>query len=320
MRFSSPSALAGRVALCPGAAGPADDPASAFSPATPAPCGRTRVGGTRPCGFTLRRLRRGGAVCGGRAGVGVPTGSVGSHAGLVHPRKRPTARRPVAQLSRRRVDRPCGRGPENPARRAHERPDHTPAPPLRSRARHGSCTVAHVARCSATRAGRLSRPGRASRSFPQNLARRRSWGSTCPSQICSRRPGDSASPWNRARVPFVPPRPPRLFFVGVTDPSPHRGDPAEGSVGDKDASASGLQLPSAVRVRNPFKVPLRIDPALGFSSRRVAGHVRRASGRIRLRPGSPASGDERRSTAVAFPNPLMGFRRPSRHDMPDRRS
>jgi len=67
------------------------------------------------------------------------------------------------------------------------------------------------ARCSATR-------GAGSRSLARRLvfpllARRRSWGS-CPSQFCPASSGATSLPF-RTHMPFAPPHPPRLIFVGL---------------------------------------------------------------------------------------------------------
>jgi len=95
---------------------------------------------------------------------------------------------------------------------ARERSDHTQAVPLGSAALPGSCTVAFlpcgvplpVVRALAAWPGDWS---------SLRSARRRSWGS-CPSQFCPASGGATSLPF-RTHMPFAPPHPPRLIFVGL---------------------------------------------------------------------------------------------------------
>jgi hypothetical protein len=76
----------------------------------------------------------------------------------------------------------------------------------------------------------------------------------------------------RAHLPFVPLRPPRLIFVGVTDRLLELQDLQKRPAGDAD----GVDFWALTPVCDPF---LRRtfgrgnDPALGFASCRVVGHV-----------------------------------------------
>jgi len=93
--------------------------------------------------------------------------------------------------------------------------------------------------------------------LPSFVARRRSWGSI-PSQVSSRLRVDARHTFDathpqipglaaqdpgfqgsaflpvRAHLPFVPPRPPRLIFVGVTDRLLEKRDLQKRSAGDSD--------------------------------------------------------------------------------------
>lgn len=234
--------------------------------------------------------------------MGVPTGSVGRTG-------RPAGRRSIALFvpssSRSAVQ---GR-PVDPARRAHGRPDHTRAPPLRIRAHVGSCTVAFLPRGVPLPVhGPPARPGRASRSFPRPRPTALMGFTSALRRFDPAGRVASTSPWNRARVPFVPPRPPRLIFVGVTHRPSHRGDPAERWVRDEDASTSGLRSrlrseSAALSLSNCGSILPWAFPLSG-----LAGTTCRASRWSRHHRRSPASGASRRSIAVAPPLSAHGFR------------
>jgi hypothetical protein len=108
-----------------------------------------------------------------------------------------------------------------------------------------------------------------------------------------------------------------------------RGDPLAGGnlikranePGMMPASTSGLRLPSAIRFHDPSGQ--RTDPALGFASCRVGGHVTAhpvgLNGRSTIDRRRPTHADhqspEIRRTEpipIAHPYPLLGLRRPSR--------
>jgi hypothetical protein len=76
----------------------------------------------------------------------------------------------------------------------------------------------------------------------------------------------------RAHLPFVPLRPPRLIFVGVTDRLLELQDLQKRSAGDAD----GVDFWALAPVCGPSRQRTfgrRDDPALGFASCRVVGHV-----------------------------------------------
>jgi len=218
------------------------------------------------------------------------------------------------------------------------------AKPFRTRLRDGSsqferCRLYLAARCgSCTDASfgavfrypliRLSRPGRTTLSSllreeaPSRASCRSSGGAhgVLPFAVLLPRTGGLTSLPCRAHVPFVPSASAPIYF--------RRGDrpPVGGNDGEKDekggrsgtrmASTSGLRLPSAVRSRG-LPLAARIVPALGFASCRVSGTIFRASRPGSTPIGSSASGEVRPRSlrcrrAAALPNPLMGFRRPSR--------
>jgi hypothetical protein len=81
------------------------------------------------------------------------------------------------------------------------------------------------------------------------------------------------------------------------------------------ASTSGLRLPSAVR--HAITVMARDDPALGFASCRVDGHMTVHPNDLEDRFGSPASGAPRpvRFSPAAQLQSAHGFKAtPSQHD------
>lgn len=109
--------------------------------------------------------------------------------------------------------------------------------------------------------------------LPSLVARRRSWGSL-PSQVSSHKRVDDVTRFDathsripdlavqnpefhgpislpvRAHVPFVPPHPPRLIFVGVTDRLLEKRDLQKRPAGDVDGIDFWASLPSAVRARS----------------------------------------------------------------------
>jgi len=152
-----------------------------------------------------------------------------------------------------------------------------------------------------------------------SLARRRSWGSLCPSQIYSRCPGGPAFPPGRAHLPFVPLLRPDWFSSGWFNRPSDKWKIAKGErTGDKDASTSGLH--SRLRSGPVTTFGHELDPALGFASCRVGGRdwPRIRSGTTPL--GSPAPGDFReRPVAIGSPIRSWVCGVPSRHGIHDRR-
>jgi len=127
-----------------------------------------------------------------------------------------------------------------------------------------SCTVAFFARCSAT--ANSSVRGLARRMVLPSFARRRSWGfERCPSQDCSRG-GWSRHLWlSRAHVPVCIASSTRLIFVGLDVPLAMRmRAKLSGKSWTAARLASGLRLPSAVRIRSVFFGLPRTEPALDF--------------------------------------------------------
>jgi hypothetical protein len=118
-------------------------------------------------------------------------------------------------------------------------------------------------------------------------------------------PGGPVSPRARAHVSFVPLVPPRLIFVGVTHAPRENGDLQGVWAGDEVASTSGLR--SRLRSARPAHVGRTSDPALGFASCRVGGHLRPCIRAVSTPLGSPASGKERPPNGSRHPYPLVGF-------------
>jgi hypothetical protein len=209
--------LAAPRAILRRAAGPANHPASALSRDTRAVLSdgpvspKLALAGSR----CLERMRRGGARCGGRAGVGV--GRIGTNdQGLSSGHR--SGRRPVAR-SRRRADRAARGRPVNP-----ETVTLAADPTTRKRRRLASAAHVRVmhrraffARCSATR---TRGPQRAAWSDERVLPSARPMALLGFRSIVALRRFDPArpvvrtSPCDRARVSFVPPASARLFFVG----------------------------------------------------------------------------------------------------------
>jgi hypothetical protein len=181
----------------------------------------------------------------------------------------------------------------------------------------------------------LARPGRATQVLPSFVARRRSWGSRPFAGLLPPAGGRAALlrggranpavqrlglliPATRSRsaflpvrahVPFVPPHPPRLIFVGVTERLlENSSDLQKRSAGGLMASTSGLR--SRLRSARPAPCGRSCDPALGFASRRVVGHVSPCIG-----PGStpvsdhPSPDPPPAALAGDETYPLMGLRR-----------
>jgi len=159
----------------------------------------------------------------------------------------------------------------------------------------GHAPTRPLARCSATRRSSHPRPSRtrgssllsmrATETSRARLVRPRSWG-------CALRRFDPVDGWSRrtsaaaksvatflpdrAHVPFAPPRPHPINFRRVISPAAldtRRQTRVIERVG-RSADSCGVDfwasLPSAVRraITRP-----RVDPALGFASCRVVGHV-----------------------------------------------
>jgi len=194
--------------------------------------------------------------------------------------------------------------------------------------RFGSCTDAPLRAVFRSPTMRSSRPGRergpslSSRGdcLSISLTRRRSWGSNPFAGLLPQPGGPTFLP-ARAHLPFVPNRPPRLIFVGMTKFAfviSKSIEKRRAWSGTMSASASGLR--SRLRSDSTACDRLRIDPALGFASCRVSGTIRRAFDRARPRSNHQPPGKRSPQTLRrAPPNPLMGFRRPSRQRQNKRR-
>jgi hypothetical protein len=202
-------------------------------------------------------------------------------------------------------------------RHTHGRPDHTQAPPPRTRR-------------------------------PRRVMHRRGFsrGVPLPGEIVGRttrglvgRAGPSLDPSDGARgVPFDPPFAGLLPPTGGAHVSVRPGPRVVRAASSARfifvgwPAAHGCQIPMR-RVRPgmrwrrlPSFAPIRgphpsrcgggCDPAVGFASCRVGGHFFPCIRAGTSPPGSPASGDESPlNGGAAFPYPLVGLRRPSRHDM-----
>jgi len=253
------------------AAGPANHPASALSRDTRAVLSdgpvspKLALAGSR----CLERMRRGGARCGGRAGVGV--GRIGTNdQGLSSGHR--SGRRPVAR-SRRRADRAARGRPVNP-----ETVTLAADPTTRKRRRLAS--AAHVGSCTDAPFRAVfrypgswacnARPGRSSWSFPR-LVRRRSWGSV-RSALRRFDPTDRWCARFRATGPAC-------RSCRLVRPIVFRRVAGCSQVSDpREARRPGMRwrrLPGFAPIRGP--PPPRVgdgdDPALGFASCRVGGQM-----------------------------------------------
>jgi len=216
LRFSGPFSVRWprRVLSFCRAAGPADNPASTLPRDTRAVPKNGPVSRNSPLRVSASESGRDVEVLGVAEERGWASGRIGTNAPLSTHR---SGRRPVAG-SRHRDDRAVRGRPVDPEP-SHSRPTrpHASAAASHPPPMPGHAPPRSLARCSATRMRGPcnARPGRTSWSFP-HLVRRRSWGSV-RSTLRRFAPADrwcDTFPCDRARVSFVPPRPPDLFSSG----------------------------------------------------------------------------------------------------------
>jgi hypothetical protein len=212
-------------------------------------------------------------------------------------------------------------------------PDHPSAFVTCPPDRHGSFARSRLLRVAFRYPFDLARPGRATQVFPRpppdgapgvRSLRRFSpadgwtrhaalpWRSIAlpGQQVCLLRAGDSRSSSAflpvRAHVSFVPPHPPRLIFVGVTDRLLENL-----AICKSDRPGMGwrrlLGFDSRLRSACPAPCGRTRDPALGFASCRVAGTFRRASARARPRFRSSIPGRATRATHSPAAIPIRSW-------------